>query len=62
MQAKRRSEKMMFRKLRAEEEKSFREWARSNYIPFSPIEGIWHPVVQEECVKINKEKSAFSAS
>ena len=53
---------MMFRKLRAEEEKSFREWARSNYIPFSPIEGIWHPVVQEECVKINKEKSAFSAS
>ncbi len=38
-----------------EEEVEFRKWARDNYTPFSEIKGIWHPIVQDECVKINKE-------
>ncbi|HET6886619.1 MAG TPA: hypothetical protein VFH87_01725 [Candidatus Udaeobacter sp.] len=33
----------------------FRKWARVNYLPFSPIDGTWHPVVQHECVAINEE-------
>lgn len=47
----------MFRKLSEEEEKDFRQWARDNYKPLTKIEGIWHTVVQDECVKINKEFS-----
>ena len=43
----------MFRDLSANEEQSFRAWARENYIPLSPILGVWHPVVQEECAQIN---------
>lgn len=39
-----------------EEEIDFRRWARENYKPFEPIKGIWHPVVQDECVKINREE------
>ena len=45
----------MFRELTPEEEKTFRQWARDNYLPLGEIKGIWHPVVQDECVKINKE-------
>ena len=46
----------MFRKLTPEEEVEFKQWARENYVPFSEIKGIWHPVIQTECVKINKER------
>ena len=35
--------------------KAHKQWARDNYEPHSPIKGIWHPVVQEECAKMNKE-------
>ena len=45
----------MFRDLTAEEEKEFRQWARENYVALQPIQGIWHPVVQDECRKINLE-------
>ena len=45
----------LFRKLDTEEEASFRQWARDSYTPLSPIQGIWHPVVQDECAKINSE-------
>jgi|TARA_Y100000034_G_scaffold100282_1_gene123520 hypothetical protein len=44
-----------FRKLDEVEELEFRQWARDNYKKHDPIKGIWHPVVQEECVKINQE-------
>ncbi len=44
---------MLFKQLTEEEEEEFREWARENYEPLSEIKGIWHPVVQAECVKIN---------
>jgi hypothetical protein len=46
---------MMFRELSEDEKVSFRAWARENYTPMEPIQGIWHPVVQEECAKINAE-------
>lgn len=45
----------MFRELNKEEEQEFRQWARKNYKPFEPISGVWHPLVQNECVKINEE-------
>jgi hypothetical protein len=46
----------LFRKLDPEEVKEFRQWARDNYKPFTPIQGYWHPEVQDECRKINEEK------
>ncbi len=46
----------LFRDLSPDEEQEFRDWARQNYVPYSEIKGIWHPVVQDECVKINKEQ------
>ena len=45
----------VFKDLSQEEERVFRQWAREHYEPYSQIMGIWHPVVQDECVKINKE-------
>ena len=51
-----RIEMKLFRNLTTEEEDEFRQWARDNYEPFSEIKGVWHPVVQDECVKINQEK------
>ena len=45
----------LFRDLSADEEKEFRQWARDNYTPYDEIKGVWHPVVQDECVKINIE-------
>lgn len=43
----------LFRKLTVVEEHVWRNWAQSNYVPFTPIDGLWHPVVQDECAKIN---------
>ena len=51
-----RIEMKLFRNLTTKEEEEFRRWARDNYEPFSEIKGVWHPVVQDECVKINQEK------
>ncbi len=45
----------MWRVLSQEKEAKFRAWARENYKPLSEIPGIWHPTVQEECVKMNVE-------
>jgi hypothetical protein len=47
--------KFMFRTLTKKEEKVMRRWARDNYKTFGPISGLWHPVVQDECVKMNTE-------
>jgi len=38
-----------------DEIKDSKKWARTNYKPFSPISGVWHWVIQQECVQINKE-------
>jgi len=45
----------LFRKLDKEEEKEFRQWARDNYKPYTEISSIWHPMVRNECEKINIE-------
>ena len=47
----------MFKDLTKAEEHEFRQWARDNYKPLSEISGVWHPVVQAECLKINQEKA-----
>lgn len=45
----------LFRDLDTSDESTFRTWARQNYEPFSDISGIWHPVVQDECRRINEQ-------
>lgn len=45
----------MFRELSEQEIIEYKAWARKNYVPFNPIKGIWHPVVQAECAKMNEE-------
>lgn len=45
----------VFRELSPLDEEQFREWARENYIPQEPIPPFWHPVIRDECEKINKE-------
>lgn len=46
---------MLFKNLSLEQEGEFRAWARENYKPLEPIKGVWHPVIQDECVKMNIE-------
>jgi hypothetical protein len=46
---------MIFKTLTHEEETTYREWARDYYTIFEPINGVWHPVTQAECVKMNAE-------
>ena len=45
----------LFRDLSVEEQERFRQWARENYKPLTPISGVWHPVVQDECRRMNQE-------
>lgn len=45
----------LFKELSESEELDFRAWARDNYKPYEPIKGIWHPIVQQECVNINRD-------
>lgn len=52
---------MFFRTLTPTEETKFRKWARDNYESGSAIKGTWHPVVQDECVEINRRRSVFIA-
>mgnify|MGYP001569194174 CR=1 FL=1 len=48
-------EDFRFKVLTQAEEKDFREWAREFYPVGSTINEVWHPVVRQECLKINKE-------
>jgi hypothetical protein len=43
----------MFKNLSPQEVAEYKEWARDNYEPLTDIKGIWHPVIQHECAKIN---------
>ena len=45
----------IFKKLDEVEIPKFKEWARNNYKPGTAIDPLWHPVVKEECEKLNKE-------
>lgn len=51
----------LFRDLSPDEELAFRQWARANYQPFAPIQGVWHPVVQDECRLINQHATVRDA-
>lgn len=51
--------KMYFRKLPPVAANAFRRAARDTYKPFDPIEGIWHPIYQAECVAMNAEASVY---
>jgi hypothetical protein len=44
----------LFKRLTLAEETEMRQWARENYKRLDPIDGVWHPVVQAECVKMNE--------
>ena len=46
---------MMFKQLTKQEKASYRQWAIENYEPLSEIKGIWHPIIQAECVSINEK-------
>lgn len=50
---------MEFIKLNDKETEEYRQWAIDNYTPFTPINGIWHPEIQEQCVAINIANSTF---
>jgi len=49
---------MLFRTLNEAEILQFKKWARDNYTPYTEISGVWHPVIQAECTKINEETDA----
>lgn len=46
-------DKLIFIDPTSEEEVQFREWARENYKVGQEIKSTWHPVVQDECLKID---------
>jgi|TARA_Y100000034_G_scaffold133551_1_gene199322 uncharacterized CHY-type Zn-finger protein len=50
----------IFRNLNAEEEETFRQHTRETYKPHSEINPVWHPVVRDECRRIN-ENTKFCA-
>ena len=45
----------LFRTLSDPEIQSFRKWARDNYQPLTAINGLWHPIVQDECRIMNQQ-------
>ena len=51
----------LFRELTPEEETEYRRWARDNYKPGTEINGVWHPIVQDECVLMNREWGEWQA-
>lgn len=50
---------MIFKKLNSKEELDYRLFARKNYDEFHSIPGHWHPIIQDECLKMNLENSKF---
>lgn len=44
---------MQFRDLPPAEEQAFRQWAVDNYVKGQPVNPVWHPVVRDECYRIN---------
>ena len=44
-----------FKELSPEEETQFRGWARRKYNLGAEIKNVWHPVVRDECERMNLE-------
>ena len=49
----------LFRTLDETEEQEFRQWARDNFKVTDPIQSIWHPSIQDECIKMINEFNSF---
>ncbi len=45
-----------FRTLDDKEAEEFRAWTRANYQPFGMVNPAWHPIVRDECRKIDSEE------
>lgn len=45
----------LFKQLTEQEVIEFKQWARDNYEPLTEINGLWHPVIQQECKVMNEE-------
>jgi len=45
-----------FRNLSEEDEGEFRQWARDNYNAGGEVSGLWHPVIRDECRRIDEEE------
>lgn len=50
----------IWKDLTPDEETQFRQWARANYDPGAEVVAFWHPVVRDECAKMNDEIAALS--
>lgn len=50
---------LSFRRLNDHETEEFKGWARRFYTPGMGIQGVWHPVTQAECVKMNEEAATW---
>lgn len=46
---------IMFKHLSPKQEQTYRKWAREHYHAGEPVNEVWHPVVRDECAKINTE-------
>jgi hypothetical protein len=44
----------IWRELSKKEEQEYRQWAKTNYVPFSELNPLWHPVILDECIKMNE--------
>lgn len=44
----------LFRALDPAEAERFREWAREHHRPGEPVSPLWHPVVRDECERIDE--------
>jgi hypothetical protein len=43
-----------FKDLSPKEVEQYKHWARANHSPGNAINGCWHPVIREECARIDK--------
>jgi len=46
----------IYRTLDKKETKEFQQWAKENYVPGTTISPVWHPVIKEECKKMNTKE------
>jgi len=44
----------IWKDLSTEEVQEYKQWANDNYIPGTPIDALWHPVIREECAFMNQ--------
>ena len=45
----------LFEPLSPEKIMALQKLAREHYVAGSPINGLWHPIIQRECVQMNED-------